>query len=351
MPVVTEDIVLKALSLVNDPELHQDLVSLGMVERVVVTGTQVHAKINLTTPACPLKGVIEADVRRAIEAVGASSVTVEFGATVRASNKPALPGIQHVILVGSGKGGVGKSSVSTNLAIALAQSGARVGLMDADIYGPSIAHMLGNTEDRIKANQNKQMLPLERFGVKFLSMANLVPAGQALVWRGPMLHGAIQQFLKEALWGELDYLIIDLPPGTGDVQLSLAQSVSITGAVIVTTPQDVALIDAARAMDMFKKSSIPILGVVENMSYFVAPDTGTRYDIFGHGGGKRKAEQMSLHFLGEVPLDMPLREASDQGTPVVISHPESSSAQSLVKISQNLAGRISVQSLQSLPML
>lgn len=273
-----------ALKTVNDPELHRDLVSLGMIERAEVEGGVAHVKVNLTTPACPLKGKIEGDVRAAVLAVpGIEDVNVTFGAMVRPPAQPALPGVKHVILVGSGKGGVGKSSVAVNLAASLAVEGARVGLMDADVYGPSVAHMLGQGGARITANAERKMLPIEAHGIRFISMANLSPAGQALVWRGPMLHSAIQQFLKDAAWGELDYLIVDLPPGTGDVQLSLTQTVQVTGAVLVTTPQDVALIDAARALDMFRKASVPVLGVVENMSYFVAPDTGLTYDIFGRG--------------------------------------------------------------------
>jgi len=343
-----------ALRGVNDPELHQSLVALGMVERLEVHGTLVDVKIKLTTPACPLKGQIEREVKAALEAVGAESVKLEFGADVRASSgssKASLPGVKNVIVVGSGKGGVGKSSVAANLAVSLALSGAAVGLLDADIYGPSVAHMMGMGGERIKANADKKMMPLERHGLKFVSMANLAASGQALVWRGPMLHSAVQQFLRDVAWGELDYLVIDLPPGTGDVPLSLANSVDIAGAVIVTTPQDVALIDAARAIDMFRKNQIPILGLVENMSYFVAPDTGVRYDLFGTGGGQRYALENKLFFLGQIPLDIPTREAGDAGTPVVISNPHSAAALALEGVARTLAGRISVQSLVSLPMV
>ena len=341
-----------ALRGVNDPELHQDLVSLGMVEHLALEGATVLVKINLTTPACPMKAVIERDVRAALEVIlGVEAVNVSFGATVRSQSKPALEGIQHIIVVGSGKGGVGKSSVAVNLATALAQTGAKVGLMDGDIYGPSVSHMLGESSARLKANEQRKMVPLERHGIKFVSMANLVAPGQALVWRGPMLHSAVQQFLKDVAWGELDYLIIDLPPGTGDVQLSLSTTVNVTGAVIVTTPQDVALIDATRAIDMFRKNNVPILGMIENMSYFIAPDTGNRYDIFGHGGAKDTALRLNLFFLGEIPLDIPTREASDAGTPVVLSTPQSPAAVALSSLARTLAGRISVQNLSSLPMV
>ena len=340
--------LLTALRTVNDPELHRDLVSLGMVERAERDGGVADIKINLTTPACPLKATIEADVRAAALTVGGiTDVRVEFGATVRMPSSPPLPGVKHIIAVGSGKGGVGKSSVATNIAAALALSGARVGLLDADVYGPSVAHMMGAAGERITATEERKMRPIERHGLKFLSMANLMPAGQALVWRGPMLHSAVQQFLRDAAWGELDYLVVDLPPGTGDVQLSLSQTVNITGAVVVTTPQDVALIDAARALDMFRKNNVPVLGIVENMSYFVAPDTGHTYDIFGRGGSSRLG---NLPLLGEVPLDIEVRQDADAGTPSVISHPDSPASRALVKVAENLAGRLSVQTLATLPM-
>ncbi|WP_135229606.1 Mrp/NBP35 family ATP-binding protein [Deinococcus fonticola] len=342
------DALMAALRTVNDPELHRDLVSLGMIEAAELGGGVARVKVNLTTPACPLKGKIEGDVREALLKVpGVQDVVVTFGAMVRAPSQPALPGVKHVVLVGSGKGGVGKSSVAVNLAASLARDGAKVGLLDADVYGPSVAHMMGQGAARITANEERKMLPLEAHGVKFLSMANLSPAGQALVWRGPMLHSAIQQFLKDAAWGQLDYLIVDLPPGTGDVQLSLTQTVQVTGAVIVTTPQDVALIDAARAIDMFKKASVPVLGIVENMSYFVAPDTGHTYDLFGRGGSRKLGEQFPL--LGEVPIDTDVRQDSDQGTPVVLAHPDRPAAAVLTQVARNLAGQISIRSLSSLP--
>ncbi|MGM9320052.1 Mrp/NBP35 family ATP-binding protein [Deinococcus aquaticus] len=344
--------VMAALSTVNDPELHRDLVSLGMIEQASVEAGVASVKVNLTTPACPLKGKIEGDVREAVMAVpGVTGVNVTFGAMVRPPAQPALPGVKHVLLIGSGKGGVGKSSVSVNVAASLARDGARVGLLDADVYGPSVAHMMGQGGAKVTANAERKMQPIEAHGVKFVSMANLSPAGQALVWRGPMLHSAVQQFLKDAAWGELDYLIVDLPPGTGDVQLSLTQTIQVTGAVIVTTPQDVALIDAARAIDMFRKASVPVLGIVENMSYFVAPDTGHTYDLFGRGGSRKLGEEYLL--LGEVPIDIDVRQDSDRGTPAVLAHPDSAAAQALIQVARNLAGQVSVralsQSLADLP--
>lgn len=348
---LTEAAVTNALRTVNDPELHRDLVTLGMIEKVAIDGSRVSVRVQLTTPACPLKGQIERDVMAAVGRVGGvSAVDVSFSAQVRPPAENPLPGVKHVIVVGSGKGGVGKSTIATNLAAALSADGASVGLLDSDVYGPSVAHMMGASDDRLFANDRKQMLPIERHGLKFISMANLIAPGQATVWRGPMLHSFIQQTLKDAAWGELDYLIVDLPPGTGDVQLSLAQTANLSGAVIVTTPQDVALIDASRAIDMFRKARVPVLGLVENMSYFVAPDTGKRYDIFGHGGGRRKAEELGLAFLGEVPLAMPVREDGDAGIPVVLAHKDIPEARALIEIARALAGRVSVQALQLLPM-
>jgi ATP-binding protein involved in chromosome partitioning len=349
---LNESAVTAALRTVNDPELHKDLVTLGMIERVSIEDGVVHVKVELTTPACPLKGKIEFDVTEAVMKIpGAKSVNVTFGAQVRPPTENALPGVKHVIVVGSGKGGVGKSTVATNLALSLAQDGAAVGLLDSDVYGPSVAHMMGATSERMFANDQKKMLPIERYGLKFISMANLIAPGQATVWRGPMLHSFIQQTLKDAAWGELDYLVVDLPPGTGDVQLSLSQTVTITGAVIVSTPQDVALIDATRAMDMFKKAGVPVLGMIENMSYFVAPDTGNRYDIFGHGGARRKAEELNVPFLGEIPIGLQVREDGDAGKPVVLAHPQTAEANALREIARTLAGRISVTTLQLLPMV
>lgn len=342
------DAVMVALSTVNDPELHRDLVSLGMIERVDVEGGIAHIKVNLTTPACPLKSKIEGDVKAAVQQVpGIQDVQVEFGAMVRPAGQPALPGVKHVVLVGSGKGGVGKSSIAVNLAASLAHDGAKVGLLDADVYGPSVAHMMGQGQARVTANEERKMLPIEAHGLKFLSMANLSPAGQALVWRGPMLHSAIQQFLKDAAWGELDYLVVDLPPGTGDVQLSLTQTIQVMGAVIVTTPQDVALIDAARAIDMFRKASVPVLGIIENMSYFVAPDTGHTYDLFGRGGSRKLGEQYP--HLGDIPLDVEVRQDGDQGIPAVLAHPHSAASQAMIQVARKLAGQISVRTLAQLP--
>jgi ATP-binding protein involved in chromosome partitioning len=345
-----EQTILNALRHVQDPELHQDLVSLGMVKDVHIDGERTHLTIELTTPACPLKGKIEADIKQALAAVGAHSVSIDFTSQVRGSKQnDSLPGVQNVIAVGSGKGGVGKSTVAANIAAGLARDGASVGLLDADIYGPSQAHMYAVNGRRLMADEDKNIIPLRNYGVKVLSIANLVEDGQALTWRGPILHGTLTQMLQQTLWGELDYLVIDLPPGTGDVQLSLSQLVSVTGAVMVTTPQDVALMDVRRAYTMFRKTHIPVLGIIENMAYYQLPD-GSRDYIFGDGGARVFAEQENIPLLGEVPLTRALRESGDAGKPLVLTDPDNSSAAALIEATRTLAGQISIQNLMTLPM-
>lgn len=342
MSALSEALVLEALKTVHDPELHKDLVSLGMVEQIALEGAKVRVKINLTTPACPLKEKIEGDVRLALGQIGATEVEVLFGARVRGPQNLPLPGIQHIVAVASGKGGVGKSTVAANLAVALAQEGARVGLLDADIYGPSQAQMFGTQGEKLRVDEQKRMVPLERYGIKLISIANIVPAGQAMVWRGPILHGTLKQFLQEVAWGDLDYLIVDLPPGTGDVQLSLSQLTRLSGGVIVTTPQDVARIDAERALDMFKRVQVGILGIIENMSFF--EQNGEKIYIFGQGGGRRMAEQYNTAFLGEIPIALSVRQGGDSGVPVVIGAPDSPEALAFRRAARNLAGRLSVRS-------
>lgn len=348
---LTQELVMKALGRVNDPELHQDLVTLGMIESVAVDGTAVDLKINLTTPACPMRARIETDVRAAIrQDAGTADVTITFGSKMRGPQQQPLPGVATVIAVGSGKGGVGKSTVAANLAASLALEGAAVGLLDADIYGPSQSKMYGVEGRRLLADDDKNILPLRNHGVKVISIANLVEDGQALTWRGPILHGTLTQLLKQTVWGELDYLVIDLPPGTGDVQLSLSQLVPVTGMVLVTTPQEVALADVKRAYTMARKTHIPVLGVIENMSYYALPD-GTKDYIFGEGGAERWAAQEHLPLLGHIPITRGLRESGDAGVPLVISHPESASAIELRRAARLMAGQISIQSLSSLPVL
>ncbi|HLU83686.1 MAG TPA: Mrp/NBP35 family ATP-binding protein [Trueperaceae bacterium] len=348
---LTEALVMKALGRVNDPELHQDLVTLGMIESVAVERGAVDLKINLTTPACPMRARIESDVRAAIKQdTGSDKVTITFGSKVRGPQQQPLPGVSTVIAVGSGKGGVGKSTVAANLAASLALEGAAVGLLDADIYGPSQSKMYGVEGRRLLADDDKNILPLRNHGVKVISIANLVEDGQALTWRGPILHGTLTQLLKQTTWGELDYLVIDLPPGTGDVQLSLSQLVPVTGMVLVTTPQDVALADVKRAYTMARKTHIPVLGVIENMSYYALPD-GSKDHIFGEGGAQRWATQEGLPLLGQVPITRGLRESGDAGVPLVISDPESASAVELRRAARLMAGQVSIQALSVLPVL
>ena len=344
--------VLEVLKTVQDPELHRDLVSLGMVEKIAVDGGTVHLTINLTTPACPMKAQIEADVRRAVRTVPeVKRLDLTFSAQVRGdAQKDGLPGVKNVIAVGSGKGGVGKSTVAANIAASLAIEGAAVGLLDADIYGPSQAKMYAVDGKRLMADDEKNMIPLKSYGVKLISIANLVEDGQALTWRGPILHGTLTQMLKQTLWGDLDYLIVDLPPGTGDVQLSLAQLVPLTGAVIVTTPQEVALLDVRRAYTMLRKTHVPVLGIVENMSYYQLPD-GSKDYIFGEGGAERFATAEKLPLLGQIPITRAMRESGDQGRPLVLSDPDSASAQALRKAARVLAGQVSIQNMMTLPVL
>ncbi len=339
--------ILTALREVQDPELHKDLVSLGMVKDVEVDGGNVSFTIELTTPACPLKDQIEQDARRAVEAVaGVDSVEITMGANVPSDGRLREQfdeQIRNTIAVASGKGGVGKTTVAVNLAVSLAKAGAIVGLLDADIYGPNVPTMMGVTV--MPTPKEKKMIPAEAYGVKVMSIGFLVPPGQPLIWRGPMLHSAIKQFIADVDWGELDYLVIDLPPGTGDVQLSLSQSIPLSGGVIITLPQKVSLEDARRGLEMFRAMDVPIFGVVENMSYLELED-GTRVDVFGEGGGKLLAEQSGVPFIGAIPLDPIVRQGGDSGVPVVVSQPDSVVAKALVAVSEDLAAKISVKAKQ-----
>lgn len=345
MPAVTKDQVFEALALVEDPELHRSIVALGMVKDVeLVSDRKLWVEIELTTPACPLKDELRASIEKAVAPLGIEApVEIQWGAQVpvsQASKESRAPGVRNVIAVASGKGGVGKSTVAVNLAAALRLDGARVALLDVDIYGPSVPLMTGTTASK-PGVAGGRLQPIEAHGMKCLSMGHLVPPGQAVVWRGPMLHKAITQFFEDCDWGEVDYMVIDLPPGTGDVQLSLSQIFPLTGAVMVTTPQSVALVDVEKGANMFERVNVPLLGVIENMSTFVCPCCGTRTDIFDHGGGKRMAEAHGWTFLGEVPIDPSVRVGGDVGTPVVISHPDSAVAQAFRGVARALAGRIS----------
>ena len=335
---VTKDAIMKALSTVQEPELHNDLVSLNMIRDLTISGDQVGFTIMLTTPACPLRSQMEQESVDAImqQVAGVRQVNVRFDAQVRAdnriSNKLNIP-VKNILAIASGKGGVGKSTIATNLAVSLTLDGAKVGVLDADIYGPNIPIMFG-LKGRPLVEEGK-MVPLEKYGVQVISMGFLMPEGEAVVWRGPMLHKALQQLFVDVRWGELDYLIVDLPPGTGDVQLSLAQSVPLTGSVIVTGPQDVAVADAHRGASAFQKLEVPIIGVVENMSG----------EIFGSGGGQKAAQMMNVEYLGSVELDSRVRSGGDAGTPIVMSAPDSAAAQSIRALAQKIAARISVMTL------
>ena len=351
MAQLTEAAVFEALKRVNDPELHQDLVSLGMVQQVTLDGDPVAIRINLLTPAYPFKDNIETGVQSAVGKIdGVRQIDITFDAQVRGSQQDALPGVKNVVAVGSGKGGVGKSTIAANLAASLVLEGFMVGLLDADIYGPSQAKMFAVEGIRLVANEEKNIIPLKSYGVKLMSIANLVEDGQALTWRGPILHGTLTQLLQQTAWGELDYLIVDLPPGTGDVPLSLSQLVPVTGAIMVTTPQNVALLDVKRAYSMFRKLHVAVLGVVENMSYYQLPD-GSRDYLFGQGGAEAFAEEESLALLGQIPLTRRLRESGDAGKPLVLADPDSVDAQEFRKMTRMLAGHVSIQAMMTLPVL
>jgi ATP-binding protein involved in chromosome partitioning len=347
MTAVAEKDVLAALSKVNDPELNRDLVSAGMIKNLVVDGGSVKVRVELTTPACPVKDVIKKDVEKAIRSVaGVTSVDIEMGAQVKASGRigaqDLIPLVKNVVLVGAGKGGVGKSTVAVNLAIGLARFGAKVGLLDADFYGPSVPMMMGVSNQRPVSKDGKTLEPLSAHGVKLMSIGFLIDPDQAVIWRGPMLHGAVIQLLRDVVWGELDYLVVDLPPGTGDLVLTLAQNVRASGAVLVTTPQDVALSDVMKAKLAFDKLNVPILGVVENMSSFVCPHCGEKTAIFDEGGGQKFASAMGIPFLGKVPLDLAIREGGDKGQPISVSAPESMQSQALLEVATKVAGRVSM---------
>ncbi len=349
----TEELILAALGSVMEPELHQDLVTLNMVRDIVINGGQVGVTIMLTTPACPLKGKIENDVRNAVMQVpGVEKVNVKLDADVTADERIfgrlQLP-IKNIIAVASGKGGVGKTTVAVNLAIALSQMGAKVGILDADIYGPNVPQMLGVSSMPNPSNQ--KLNPANAYGVQIMSMGFMLKPGQAALWRGPMLHSAIRQMFTDVNWQPVDYMIVDMPPGTGDAQLSLAQSVPLTGGVVVSTPQDVALSDARRGLAAFEQLNVPVLGVIENMAYFIAPDTGQRYEIFGYGGAERAAEELKVPFLGRLPLDQRVREGGDVGAPIVAIEPDSEIAEAFREIARQLAAQVSMQKIKTSPEL
>ena len=343
-----QEAIMNALRQVKDPEIHRDLVSLNMIRDLDVQNGVVSLRIVLTTPACPLKEKVESDVREALLKVpGVKEVRLKIDAEVSGGKRPAPGGrleqVKNIIAVASGKGGVGKSTVAVNLALALAQAGTKVGILDADIYGPSLPTLMGlkNTPPLVDESK-KKIIPLEKYGVKNMSIGFLMKDEDAAVWRGPMVGRMLQQFIEDVAWNELDYLIIDLPPGTGDAQLSISQLIPLSGAVIVTTPQDVALADVVRGVAMFRKVQIPILGVVENMSYFACPHCHERSEIFSHGGGRRKAEELGVPFLGEIPIDLDTRIGSDEGKPIVVAKPDSEGAKRFKEFAGHVAGELSV---------
>lgn len=347
----TKEQVLKALRNVVEPELQRDLVSLGMIKNLRLEGGKVSFTIELTTPACPLIPQIKRSAEQEVRKVpGVEAVHIETTANVpqgrRSGEKAQLDGVRNIVAVSSGKGGVGKSTVAVNLAVALARMGARAGLCDADIYGPNVPLMMGISQ-RPRAAAGGKILPLESYGVKVMSMGFLTESDTPIIWRGPMVHQAIQTFLRQVEWGELDYLIIDLPPGTGDAQLTLIQTVPLAGSIVVTTPQEVALADVRKAILMFRQVDVTVLGIIENMSYFACPHCGERTYIFSRGGGKRIGEKFGIAFLGEVPLDTSVREGGDSGRPVVVESPDSPAALAFVEIARQTAARISVAALKA----
>ena len=350
---VTEEKVLEVLKRVQDPDLHKDIVSLGFIRNLKIDGGNVAFDMNLTTPACPVKDQMRDEAVAVVKGLaGVTKVDINMTAEVRSTpsmDKTALKGVKNIVAVGSGKGGVGKSTIAVNLAASLALEGTRVGLLDGDIYGPTMPIMLGIHEP--PKSINNRMIPLDSAGLKFMSMGLLVKSDQPLIWRGPMAHRALQQCLFDVEWGDLDYLIVDLPPGTGDIHLTLSQQVPLTGAVIVSTPQDVGLQISMKTLRMFEQTRVPILGIVENMSYYICPHCNSRDHIFGEGGARRAAAEMGLPFLGEVPLDLAIRTQSDAGSPIVVAQPNSESAKTLREISRKIAAQVSIRSYSTLPVL
>jgi ATP-binding protein involved in chromosome partitioning len=350
MSQLSEESVLDSLRQIIDPDLRKDIVTLGFIRDLRIDGGDVAFTIMLTTPACPVKEEMESQAREIVGGLdGVTNVSVTMDAEVPQGrgikNNVAIPGVKNIIAVSSGKGGVGKSTVAVNLAVALAADGAKVGIMDADVYGPNVPLMLGTGYNQPEVVDG-QLKPIEAHGIKMISMAVLVPPDKPMILRGPMLHGVVRQFLSDVNWGELDYLIVDMPPGTGDVQLSLAQLVPVQGAVLVTTPQEVSLSDVRRAVKMFEQVNVPVLGVIENMSYFIAPDTGNKYEIFGKGGGQKLADEYGLNFLGEVPLGMEVREGGDTGTPVVVSAPDSPQSAAFRHVAEEVARQVSIEAMK-----
>src|SRR4051812_9324498 len=340
--------VLQALTVVRDPDLGKDIVTLGFVKHLAIDGGRVSFTIELTTPACPVKDQMRDQAHAAVARLaGVTEVAIDMTAAVRTAAIPdgtraAIPGVKNVIAVGAGKGGVGKTTVAVNLAVALAQRGSRVGLLDGDMYGPNVPLMLGLQTQL--TTDGKKILPAEKYGIQVVSMGFMTNDDSAVIWRGPMLHGAIQQFFREVAWDDLDYLVVDMPPGTGDVALSLSQTVPVSGAILVTTPQQVSLADTRRAVRMYQKLNIRTLGLIENMSHFACPSCGHESDIFGAGAGEELAADMGLPFLGRIPIYQPIREGGDAGRPIVATEPESPAGRALFAVAEQAAAQISIAS-------
>lgn len=344
--MITQDEVMKALKKVMDPDLGKDIVSLNFVRDIRIADGEVSFKLVLTTPACPLKAKIEGDAKAAVSSIkGVKKVEIETSSDVPSAKaipeKESIPGVKNTVAVASGKGGVGKSTVAVNLAAALAKSMAKVGLLDLDIYGPSIPTMMGINE-QIQMNPQGRMNPVVNYNIKLISVGFVLEEDAPLIWRGPLVMQIVKQFLKDVDWGELDYLVIDLPPGTGDAQLTLAQTIPLTGAVIVTTPQDISLIDARRAIQMFEKVNVPVLGIVENMSYFLCPHCGGKTEIFSSGGGEKTSKKYDIPLIGKIPIDIQIRAGGDEGKPIVISDPTSHQTVEFIKIGGAVASMISI---------
>ncbi len=346
---VSEEDVLYVLRTVQDPDLHKDIVSLGFIKNLVIEGPKVSFDVELTTPACPVKEQLKQECfDKVMDLDGVLETNISMTANVRSrtvQSSISITGVKNVLAVASGKGGVGKSTASTNIALALKATGARVGLLDADIYGPSIPTMLGIEGAPERTAENK-LVPKEKFGLRVMSMGFLVSDDAPVIWRGPMVHGILQQFLGQVMWNDLDYLIVDMPPGTGDAQLTLTQSAPLAGAVIITTPQDVSLIDARRGLRMFEKVNVPVLGLIENMSFFVCDSCDARHDIFRHGGGKKVSEELGIPFLGEIPIDPDIALSGDKGVPIVERAPQSASTEAYKAIASNMASRLSMASIE-----
>src|SRR5687767_101591 len=340
------DAVLNALRVVVDPDIRKDIVTLGFVKNISIENGRVSFTIELTTPACPVKDQLRDQAAGAVRGLeGVASVEVQLTAKVRSASapetgKPPLPGVKNVIAVGAGKGGVGKTTVAVNLAVALAKCGSRVGLLDGDIYGPNIPQMLGISTQL--TTDGKQIVPAEKYGVQVVSIGFLTQDDAPIIWRGPMLHGAIQQFFREVAWRDLDYLIVDMPPGTGDVALSMSQTVPVVGSIVVTTPQQVSLSDSRRAVKMYQKLNVPTIGIVENMSYYQCTNCHHEADIFGHGGGEALAAELKVPFLGRLPVYQPIREGSDNGVPLIVAEPASAAAKAFLTLAERAAAQVSI---------